>query len=116
LSIGHRHTAGLNAGALGFEYGVPLGRGMMSAVFAEGRVGEQNFKGIWGGVKFYFGQRDKTLIARHRQDDPDIPPPDTMFTITGNQSSAPVPLSCPPGEIISEGRCVPDGDGDGEPL
>ena len=23
-----------------------------------------------GGVRFYFGQRDKTLIDRHRQDDP----------------------------------------------
>jgi hypothetical protein len=102
LSIGHRHTAGLNAGALGFEYGVPLGGGMMGSLFAEGRVGEQNFKGIWGGVKVYFGQRDKTLIARHRQDDPDIPPPDTMFSLTGNQSSNTV-FSCPPNEIMIDG-------------
>jgi hypothetical protein len=68
--LGHRYLAGQNALALGGEYGVPLGRGIMAAPFVEGRVGENNFRGVWGGLRFYFGQKDKTLIRRQREDDP----------------------------------------------
>jgi hypothetical protein len=35
------------------------------ALFAEG-----GNNAVLGGVRFYFGQRDKTLIDRNRQDDP----------------------------------------------
>ena len=44
--------------------GGPLQRGQIS------RAGEGSFHGVWGGVRFYFGQKDKTLIRRHREDDP----------------------------------------------
>jgi hypothetical protein len=67
---GHRYLGGKNALALGGEYGIPLGNGIMAALFAEGRIGEDNYHGVWGGVRFYFGQHDKTLIRRHREDDP----------------------------------------------
>jgi hypothetical protein len=43
----------------------------MAALFAEGRLGEAGTNGVWGGLKFYFGQKDKTLIRRNREDDPD---------------------------------------------
>ncbi len=72
LYVGHRYLGGRNAAALGGEYGIPLGNGMMASLFAEGRVGERNFNGVWGGVRVYFGQKDKTLIRRHREDDPII--------------------------------------------
>ena len=42
----------------------------MTSLFVEGRAGEGSFHGVWGGVRFYFGQKDKTLIRRHREDDP----------------------------------------------
>src|SRR5262249_52383802 len=67
---GHRYLGGKNALALGGEYGVPMSRSVMAAVFAEGRVGEGDFRGVWGGLRLYFGQRDKSLIRRHREDDP----------------------------------------------
>jgi hypothetical protein len=67
---GHRYLGGSNALALGGEYGIPVGHGVMAALFAEGRVGERDYHGVWGGVRFYFGQKDKTLIRRHREDDP----------------------------------------------
>jgi hypothetical protein len=67
---GHRYLGGKNALALGGEYGVPLGHGIMGSLFAEGRIGEDNYHGVWAGVRFYFGQTDKTLIRRHREDDP----------------------------------------------
>lgn len=68
--VGHRYLGGKDALALGGEYGIPLSHGVMAALFAEGRVGEDNFHGVWGGLRFYFGQKDKTLIRRHREDDP----------------------------------------------
>lgn len=71
MYIGHRYTFGRNAAALGGEWGIPLQRGVMAALFAEGRWGEAGTNGVWGGLKFYFGQKDKTLIRRNREDDPD---------------------------------------------
>ena len=70
LFIGHRYLGGKNALTLGGEYGIPMGHGVMAALFVEGRVGEGDFHGVWGGLRFYFGQKDKTLIRRHREDDP----------------------------------------------
>lgn len=70
LFAGHRYLGGKHALALGGEYGIPVGHGIMAALFAEGRIGEDDFHGVWGGVRFYFGQKDKTLIRRHREDDP----------------------------------------------
>jgi hypothetical protein len=69
--IGHRYLGGLHAFALGSEVGWPMGGGRMASAFVEGRVGESAAQGVWGGLKMYFGQKDKSLIARHREDDPD---------------------------------------------
>lgn len=71
LSIGHRYTAQTHALALGVEY--QFDQQIFSsgvALFAEGRIGENDYEGIWGGVTFYIGD-DKSLIRRHREDDPD---------------------------------------------
>ena len=69
ISLGHRYEGGLNAAALSGEYAFDLGR-TMASLFVEARIGEDNFRGVWGGVRFYFGQHDKTLIRRQREDDP----------------------------------------------
>ena len=70
LFVGHRYLGGKHAAAFGGEYGIPMNHGVMAALFAEARVGEGDFHGVWGGLRFYFGQSDKTLIRRHREDDP----------------------------------------------
>jgi hypothetical protein len=70
LSIGHLYTFGRNGLTLGSEYGFALGGGRMAALFAQGLIGEGGNNGVLGGVRLYFGQRDKTLIDRNRQDDP----------------------------------------------
>jgi hypothetical protein len=54
----------------GAEYGLPLGGGRMASLFAEGLIGERGFQAILGGIRIYFGERGKSLIDRHRQDDP----------------------------------------------
>jgi hypothetical protein len=71
LSIGHVYTIGRNALDLGAEYGFALGGGRMAALFAQGVIGEGSNRAVLGGLRVYFGQHDKTLIERNRQDDPD---------------------------------------------
>lgn len=71
VSVGHRYTADRHALALGVEY--QLAQNVFSngiSLFAEGRIGEDDYQAVWGGVRVYFGG-DKSLIRRHREDDPD---------------------------------------------
>jgi hypothetical protein len=74
MYAGHRYLGGKNMLALGTEVAVPLGlvKGAVATGFVEGQVGTGNAEGIWGGLRFYFGQKDKPLIDRHRQDDPPL--------------------------------------------
>lgn len=99
LSVGHLYTGGRNALSLGGEWGFGFGGGRMGALFAEGRIGEAGNNGVWGGLKVYFGQREKSLIRRHREDDPPASA-DTLFgivnSITGSSSSSFTPAPPPP--------------------
>ena len=98
--VGHRYLGGKHALALGGEYAFPINRVMVSA-FIEGRIGESNFNGVWGGLKFYFNEKGKSLMARHRQDDPNIWSTDTLFSITNSATSASSSSStlfCNPGD------------------
>lgn len=40
------------------------------SLFAEGAVGDDDHSTVMGGVRFYFGGEQKSLIRRHREDDP----------------------------------------------
>jgi hypothetical protein len=71
LSIGHLYTFGRNGLTLGSEHGFALGGGRMASLFAGALFAEGGNNAVLGGVRFYLGQRDKTLIDRHRQDDPE---------------------------------------------
>ncbi len=88
--VGHRYLGGKNALALGSEWGMALGGGRMGSLFVEGRVGEDDFHGVWGGLRFYFGQKDKSLIRRHREDDPIEWSPGVVATAgnSGSQTAA----------------------------
>jgi hypothetical protein len=44
----------------------------MASLFAEGWIGEHGHNAVLAGLRVYFGQRDKSLIDRHRQDDPSV--------------------------------------------
>jgi hypothetical protein len=109
--VGHRYLGGKHALALGSEYALPLSGGKMASAFVEGRIGENDFHGVWGGLRFYFGQKDKPLIARHRQDDPINWDPDTLFSLTNsfNRSVASPTPTCPNGYINIPGEgCQPN--------
>src|SRR5919108_4059788 len=72
LSLGHLYTFGRHGLTLGSEYGVALGGGRMASLFAAALLTEGGTNAVLGGLRLYFGQRDKTLIDRHRQDDPSV--------------------------------------------
>jgi hypothetical protein len=42
----------------------------MASLFASGNVSEGGDGAVLGGLRLYFGQQPKTLIRRHREDDP----------------------------------------------
>lgn len=106
--VGHRYLGGRNAAALGGEVAFPLGRAVLGSAFVEARVGEADFHGIWGGVKLYFGPDDKSLIARHRKEDPNNWSVDTLFSILNNATSSGGSSThqfCADGSAPSGGSC-----------
>jgi hypothetical protein len=108
LFVGHRYIGGKHALALGGEWGLPMSHGIMAALFAEGRIGEDDFHGIWGGLRIYFGHKDKTLIRRHREDDP-IDWGSDMGGVSNIGSTSPAGVtSCPEGFFLQNGVCVPN--------
>jgi hypothetical protein len=114
--VGHRYLGGKHALALGGEWGFSINGPVMGALFVEARLGEHNFEGIWGGLRFYYGQKDKTLIQRHRQDDPINWLPETLFSIVNTLRTAPIPaisigapVGCPDGDFDGDGDCLVGG-------
>jgi hypothetical protein len=72
LSVGHRFSKEIGHSlALGAEYQFLKTRNVGYAAFVDGRVGEKDYQSIFAGIRLYFGQ-DKSLIRRHREDDPDF--------------------------------------------
>ena len=60
----------------------------MATAFAEARIGEGDFQGVWGGLRFYFGNKDKTLMKRHREDDPVNWGASNLFSITNSHTTS----------------------------
>lgn len=81
VAVGYRHMLDLHIGALGMEYQLPYDFVSGASLFAEGRIGEEDYAGIWGGIRFAFGSGEKSLIRRHREDDPKNRLPDDLFDI-----------------------------------
>lgn len=97
LSVGHRYVGGRHAASLGTEALLVRSGGMAISGFAEGRIGERDYKAAMFGVKVYFGQKDKSLIARHRQDDPPTWLKDDMFAASNaaRYGALPIPAAAP---------------------
>ena len=92
---GYRRLDGRDIGALGMEYQLQsslLGGG--TSLFAEWRVGTDEYAAVWGGVRIYLGQ-DKSLIRRHREDDPGTTGDDNLPDVLPKRSSSPPP-QCDP--------------------
>jgi hypothetical protein len=83
--IGHRYLGGKHALALGTEWALPMQSRNLGSFFIEARLGEHTFQGAWAGLRIYSGKSDKSLIRRHREDDPIVW--DTLFSILNNSTS-----------------------------
>jgi len=109
LSLGHAYTDAHSMVTLGGEWGFRVGDRTMGALFVEGRAGSGDFHGVWGGLRFYFGNHDKTLIRRNREDDPPSDQNLNLFTLGGATGQHAVPSTsqhtCPPGEQFINGVC-----------
>jgi hypothetical protein len=67
LTAGYRHFLSIDAGAIGLEYQPET---LPGSVFVDAMVGSDDYLSVMGGLRFYFGADDKSLKARHREDDP----------------------------------------------
>ena len=106
LSLGASSVLNNNAFHLGGEYQFQ-GLGFPLSVVADARLGNQ--ASIFTiGLKGYFGDPDKSLIDRQRQDDPPNRALD-LFTAAGSAPYATPPgttLICPEPEVVINGECV----------
>jgi hypothetical protein len=71
----------LHIGAVGMEYQLPADFVSGASLFAEGRIGEEDYGSVLGGIRIAFGAGEKSLIRRHREDDPTNHLPDDLFDI-----------------------------------
>ena len=54
-------------GAIGFEF---QPESLPGSVYVDAMAGSDDYVSVMGGLRFYFGAEDKSLKARHREDDP----------------------------------------------
>jgi hypothetical protein len=104
---GYRYVDDTSLGGAGIEY---LMRAFDSPVslFAKADFGDDQYNRITGGLKFYFGSSSqKSLIQRHRTEDPENYTP--MFPTVRTSSSALPQCSLDPDFIVTSpanGQCI----------
>jgi hypothetical protein len=74
LSVGYIYSFNRNAVTGEVEYLLPQFRGdnIAPSAFVAGAYGWNNSSNIMAGIRVYFGNHDKTLIRRQREDDPKV--------------------------------------------
>lgn len=72
LTVGHVYSFNRNAATGEVEYLLPQFRGgnIAPSTFVRAAYGWNNSSNILAGIRIYFGNHDKTLIRRQREDDP----------------------------------------------
>lgn len=138
VSLGHVYSQLGHQGKVGAEYLLPFQAGYVAtSIFAEGRYGEDDYHGAWAGLRFYVAPQQKSLIRRHREDDPRSRLPSSIAPLTncgfkngegafcGSDSdldprplpanNTPPPAETPPAETPPPEDMM-DGDGDVRPA
>ncbi len=73
LNAGLEAVLGHLSGSASVEYQPTLLQQHNVSFFVDTEAGDQSFSSVTAGIRFYFGA-DKTLIRRHREDDPEYNP------------------------------------------
>jgi hypothetical protein len=81
LALGVHQFDKFTTGVAAAEWQMPS---MPLAFTLEGQMGEEGYRSATAGLKFYFGSGQKSLINRHREDDP----ADDLFHNAGAAASA----------------------------
>ncbi|MEQ1520710.1 MAG: hypothetical protein ABL936_05515 [Aestuariivirga sp.] len=71
LTVGASSVAGFESGHASLEWFL-ADTGIPASFTVDGRLGEDGFSSVMAGFSVYFGGEDKSLIRRHREDDPRI--------------------------------------------
>jgi len=69
FSVGASTVANFESANAGLEWFMG-DTGLPVSLTVDGRIGEDGFTSIQAGLSLYFGGEDKSLIRRHREDDP----------------------------------------------
>lgn len=69
LSVGASSVANFESANIGLEWFMD-DTGIPASLTLEGRLGEDGYSSVLAGFSVYFGGEDKSLIRRHREDDP----------------------------------------------
>jgi hypothetical protein len=69
LTLGASSVANFETAHAGLEW-MMSDTGLPLSFTADARIGEDDFLALRAGANFYFGGEDKSLIRRHREDDP----------------------------------------------
>ena len=109
LTIGMEYLGGRTGLLLGGEWQLPV-QGVHPSLFVQARVSDRDHAAVWGGLRFYFGG-EKSLIRRHREDDPQngltddagtfggIGPTTSTNTSSGSGGGLPPPPLPPGGQL-----------------
>lgn len=108
---GYRYLSEVSLGAAGAEYllrdfGAPI------SLFVKGRFGDDDHTRITGGLRIYFGaDSDKSLISRHRTEDPQNYTP--IFPELRRRAATPIaatPIAATPFQCVSGAACTSNND------
>lgn len=70
--LDYNHDLAGDSVTIGSEWVFGRRGGAAQSAFASVNLGDNGDVAVRAGLTFYFGQRDKSLIRRHREDDPTI--------------------------------------------
>lgn len=112
---GYRYWFSESSAAAGFEWQLPgqNDNSLNFAFYADARFRDEDEVLAFGGVRVYFGEQ-KSLIRRHREDDPGPLLPDDLFIIEQVLAGAAAAAAQPPSDglecpgVIIDGICVTD--------
>lgn len=110
LSGGYRYVSEMSLATASAEYLIQ-GSAAPISVFAKADVGEESFDRVTGGLKVYFGaDPNKTLIQRHRTEDPQnyVPEFPVLHTAGGN-GGLPICVADDDDYVVtspSNGQCI----------
>ena len=93
LSGGYRRFLDVDAGFIGAEW---MLEDSPISVFSNGQIGSKKHLMLTSGVRYHFGGSNKSLLRRHREDDPINQLTNLIRRVPRPSTGAPAPIYVPP--------------------